>query len=76
MKNPNTNQKGSIDTLYQRENSKSVRDEDFSAAKNSDEFRGEPGDQAFIVEWQMESNEIIDFNKKSGIRIETGFYLL
>lgn len=75
MKNPNTNQKGSIDTLYQRVNSKFVRDEDFPAVKNPGEFCGEPGDQAFVVEWQMESNEIVDFNKKSGSRIETGFYL-
>ncbi len=75
MRHLNSNQKGSIDTHSKGVNSKLVREEESSIAKSSDEFNVGPSDQAFIVEWQMHSNEAVESNKKSPREIETGIYL-
>lgn len=75
MRNLNSNQKASIDNLSKGVNSKLAREEESFTAENSGELPGGPVNQAFIVEWQMQSNEAVEFNKKSAREIENGMYL-
>ena len=75
MRHLNSNQKDGIDNLSKGVKSNLVREEESFTAKNTEGFNVGPVAQTFIVEWQMPSNEAVEFNKKSAREIETGIYL-
>jgi hypothetical protein len=75
MRHLNSNPKGSIDTLSNGVHNKLVREKESFLAINSGELRGRTANQSFIVEWQMQSNDAVEFNKKTDGSIETGIYL-
>ena len=74
MRHLNSSQKGSFDTLMKGVRNKLAREEESYSSENSSDFQGGSSVQSFIVEWQMQSYETAETNKKSAREIETVIY--